>query len=331
MSNIVVIPFSKNFERNVMFDVHSKSNFDQRLSPYIRLYNILTTKGYKIATFDRFSKDEFNSTDIYLSFNHHENVFNRIGKKINNRILIAQEPLSQVNFLKETLQKYSKILSWNDSIIDNILIERITAVPIVKIEVPKVAIEKKKLITNISINKNSKLNGELYSERIKAIELAEEIFDTDFELYGIGWNRPITGFEKLKLKKIKYFKSYKGNTADKFETLRHFKFSLCFENTRLMKGNISEKIFDCFQCGVIPLYWGAPDIKDFVPEETFIWRENFKSTEDMLLFVKCMTNNEIKSKLDCADEFLRSEKMNSFWEQTYVDKIVKAIESIANL
>lgn len=329
--NVVVIPFSKVFENDVMFDLQSKYNNENRLAPYFKLYNALKAKEYKVATFDKFLTNEINETDIYLSFNHHERIFNKIGKNINNRILIAQEPLSKVNFLKSTFQKYSKVLSWNDSVVDNHLVERITAYPIVKIETERVEIENRKLLTNISINKKSKEAGELYSERIKAIELAEKIFETDFEFYGIGWNKATTIAEKLKLKNIRRFKSYKGDTTDKFETLRHFKFSLCFENTKLMKGNISEKIFDCFQCGVIPLYWGAPDITDWIPKETFIWRADFDTTREMLLFVKKMSNEDINSKLKNIDTFLKSEQMNLFWEDAYVNKIVKTIESISDI
>ena len=51
----------------------------------------------------------------------------------------------------------------------------------------------------------------------------------------------------------------------------------------------------------------------------------------MLLFVKKMSADEINSKIHSIDTFLRSEKMDLFWEDAYVNKIVKTIESIANI
>ena len=280
---------------------------------------------YKLKDYSQFLNEEIRESDIYLSFNHHEKFFSKIGNRINNRILIAQEPLHKANFSNKVFKKYTKVLSWNDLLIDGTRVEKITAQPIIKLRIDKISIENRKLMTNISMNKKSNVKGELYSERLKAIEIAEKNLQNDFEFYGVGWNKPNTIFENLNLIKYKEFKSYKGEISNKYETLRQYKFSLCFENTRLMRGYISEKIFDCFQCGVIPLYWGAPNVADYIPPETFIWREDYKTTEDMLLYVKSMSADEINYKLDCIDKFLKSEKMSLFWEDTYVDKIISTI------
>ena len=328
---IIVIPFSPKFLNNLIFDLNYGT--EGRAIPYFNLYNKLTELGYEVGTYDKFKKRDISSSDILLAFNHQPVISYQIGQWFNfeKKILVAQEPLNKNNFRIKTFREYCKVLTWNANIIVSDKITRINAYPIVKTKMEWLPLENRKLITNISINKKSNAKGELYSERIKAIELSEKIFETDFEFYGIGWNKATSILEKLKLKKYRHFKSYKSDTTNKFETLRNFKFSLCFENTKLMKGNISEKIFDCFQCGVIPLYWGAPDIANFIPKETFIWREDFETTEDMLLFVKKMSADEINSKIHSIDTFLRSEKMDLFWEDAYVNKIVKTIESIANI
>lgn len=44
------------------------------------------------------------------------------------------------------------------------------------------------------------------------------------------------------------------------------------------KGYITEKIFDCFFPGVIPIYWGAENVTDYIPQDTFIDRRNLKQT-----------------------------------------------------
>ena len=46
-------------------------------------------------------------------------------------------------------------------------------------------------------------------------------------------------------------------------------FALCFENS-ILKGWVTEKIFDCLFTGTIPIYLGAPEICGHVPAECFI-------------------------------------------------------------
>lgn len=311
-----------------MFEPHSKFNNDNRLVPYIKLQEKATEYGYYIATYDLIFK--LSANDIYLSFSHHPRIFNRVGKKIKweNRILIAQEPLGKINFKKSSLKLYAHTLTWNENIIDGNRVKRIKAYPITKATIEWIPVENRKFLTNISINKTSHYKGELYSERLKTIHLAEQLFPGEFDHWGIGWNSPKTFLQKIGLKKYDYIPSYKGSLKEKYETLKQYKFSICYENTGDLRGNISEKIFDCFQCGVIPLYWGAPDVLKYIPAETFIWRENFRSNEEMLRFIKSMSNDNIALMIEAIRTFIGSEKMNDFWESTYIGKIVDVILSI---
>lgn len=56
-----------------------------------------------------------------------------------------------------------------------------------------------------------------------------------------------------------------ASVEDKLGTLRHFRFALCFENC-VFPGYVTEKVFDCFLSGCVPIYLGAPDITDFIPK-----------------------------------------------------------------
>lgn len=331
MKNIVVVPYSLDFKNNIMFDLDSKYNNENRLSAPARLRTILIDKGYNINTYDIYKLNEISRNDIYLSFNHNENVFSRVGQKINytNRILIAQEPMHKNNFVQKTSKKYNKILTWNKNLVDHNQKLKIPAYPITKVKIQWIPLKERRFLTNISINKKSNIKGELYSEREKAIKIAEDIFGNQFDHYGIGWNKPKNFFQKIGLGKYSYFESYKGQLKDKYETLKHYKFSLCFENLNNLPGNISEKIFDCFQCGVIPLYWGAPNVLDYIPGDTFIWREDFKSNKDMLLYLNNMSLTEIENMLNRIKRFLNSSQMDWFWEDNYINRIVEAVDSIA--
>jgi hypothetical protein len=58
--------------------------------------------------------------------------------------------------------------------------------------------------------------------------------------------------------------------------LEKYKFSICYENARDTPGYITEKIFDCFFAGCVPIYWGANNITDHIPKECFIDKRDFE-------------------------------------------------------
>jgi hypothetical protein len=56
---------------------------------------------------------------------------------------------------------------------------------------------------------------------------------------------------------------------DKWDGLAPFRYSVAIENSR-HDHYWTEKIADCFLAGTVPIYWGAPNIKDYFPEESMI-------------------------------------------------------------
>lgn len=166
---------------------------------------------------------------------------------------------------------------------------------------------------------------EIYIDRIKAIQY----FSTfpDFSLYGYGWEVPIRGLGKAYRMAAKI--PYKGVISDdvrsKREVMSGFKFCLCFENC-IFPGYITEKIFDCFLAGCIPVYFGAPDITDFVPPETFIDYRHFRNYSDLDKFLRGMTESDAGQYLNAASEFLASPEFDKFTVDYFVNDILKIIE-----
>ncbi|KAF9939007.1 putative glycoprotein 3-alpha-L-fucosyltransferase [Mortierella alpina] len=77
----------------------------------------------------------------------------------------------------------------------------------------------------------------------------------------------------------------KSWVAVKQETLAGYPFVLAAENSNCM-GYISEKIYDAFAVGAIPIYMGAPDITKYVPEGSFINVADFKDFDELVRYVK---------------------------------------------
>jgi hypothetical protein len=86
-----------------------------------------------------------------------------------------------------------------------------------------------------------------------------------------------------------------------------------------MNGYITEKIFDCLAAGVIPVYWGAHNITDFVPANCFIDRRLFSSNEEVYQFLKAMTKDEYNGYLERIATYLKSDEAKLFSADSFLE------------
>ena len=146
---------------------------------------------------------------------------------------------------------------------------------------------------------------EFYSERIKAVAILSKCNGID--LFGRGWEKwwslqslwwPYWYHRQI------IMSSYRGGCTSKLEVLSKYRFSLCFENMP-MTGYVTEKLFDCFYAGTVPIYWGAPDINELVPSEAYIDMRKFRSFEDMFDQVQQLSDKDWINMREAARDFLR--------------------------
>ncbi|KAF9173773.1 Alpha 1,3 fucosyltransferase [Mortierella sp. AD011] len=71
----------------------------------------------------------------------------------------------------------------------------------------------------------------------------------------------------------------------KQQVLVQYPFTLVAENSNCI-GYITEKIYDALAVGVIPLYLGAADIADYVPEDSYVDIGKFKTTDELVAYIK---------------------------------------------
>ena len=166
---------------------------------------------------------------------------------------------------------------------------------------------------------------EIYKDRIEAIYYFSNCID--FHLYGIGWDQPIQGFgpdyHQAALKV--YSGIIPANLQRKREVMSDFKFAICFENCAF-PGYVTEKIFDCFLAGCIPVYFGAPDITDFIPKESFIDFREFGNYVELDRFLREMTEVDFQKYIGAARDFLASSEFNKFTVDYFVNDILNVIE-----
>jgi len=66
---------------------------------------------------------------------------------------------------------------------------------------------------------------------------------------------------------------YQGDPTEK---MREYKFNICFENAA-HEAYISEKLPNTLKAGIVPIYWGCPNIDKYFNKDRFIW---VKETSD---------------------------------------------------
>jgi hypothetical protein len=196
---------------------------------------------------------------------------------------------------------------------------------------------------------------ELYSERMRAVEYFGRTGEID--LYGQGWDGPtlrvggricIPGtfgkipqpgtLQRINHKLLTYWqklfpeprleaarKVYRGFTSTKAQTLGRYKFALCFENA-LLKGWITEKIFDCFFAGTVPVFWGATDVQDRIPSDCFIDMRRFADYGELRSYLRSLTPRDIQNYKEAARAFLESPRYRPFTKQAFAELFARIVE-----
>jgi len=179
--------------------------------------------------------------------------------------------------------------------------------------------QQKKFLVAITSSKLVKHKNCIHQERFDAFDFFSRKPE-GIDLYGMGWDGMSYPFVKT---------SYKGTCETKKDVLLGYKFSICFENSLVM-GYISEKIFDCFAAGVVPIYYGAPNVQDYIPKECFIDFRDFRSYEELYQLLTTMTEVEYQSYLDAVKAFIATPEYYEFTSMRYAEIVLEQIQSVMN-
>jgi len=166
-------------------------------------------------------------------------------------------------------------------------------------------------------------NNELYGERLKALRYFSR--SNQIDLYGAYWDRPL--FFPYTFYKKDIDKVYKGFAENKLEMMSRYEFAICFEN-EIAPGWVTEKIFDCFLAGTIPIYYGAPNITDYIPSECFIDFREFKGYSDLENYLKALTVKDLERYRESAKSYYRSDKFREFSKERIAKIVVDAVRSV---
>lgn len=289
----------------------------------INLPNIARKKyfeehGYEFNTVDMYSSVDEIDYIIYAGFDKKRWVKAFFGGYLDKVIYYVNEPpavtpMFSMKGVKILLNAHRYLITWSDKIVDNKRIFKTSFGFCFENMKGNIEWKNKKLLTMIAGCKSSNHPEEMYSERVRIIEHFEKKQSEDFYLYGTGWQN-------------QGYNCYKGPCKNKAEVYHKYKFAVCLENQIGDMGDFSEKIFDCFNAGIVPVYRGCDHDEKYIPSEAYINYKNFKSVEELEIFLKNITEDEYNKYLQAAEQYVNSSAKEIVEPEFYCKQIIKIIE-----
>ena len=190
-----------------------------------------------------------------------------------------------------------------------------------------ISFAEKKLLIAVSRNRWAYMPQSTYGMRKAAYKHFEANCKDGFDLYGQGWNNPVTSFEKWF--GFHRFSCYRGEIPgtwdDKVAMMSRYKFALCFENNASQPGYVSEKITDCFCARCVPIYYGSPGVEDLIPQSCWIDVRQFRNFHEIQNFIVNMTPESHAEYLSAIENFMHSDALDFFSTDHYFTTLAEGL------
>lgn len=324
--SVISVHIADVYLQNKIFAIDDKKlNRDNFMLPYWLLRESMQKEGHSFNTFD-LHKDKKSDIRIFID---RIDVPNDDSLKV--LLLLECEVILPENWTKKAHDKFDIIFTWHDKYVDNKKYFKFNFPQVVPSK--NYSFPRQNRFCIIAGNKKRVHPLELYSKRVEIIEWFQKNAPADLDLYGPDWDKHTFSGPKIfrafnripQLRKAlgRKYTFYKGMCDSKHEVLSKYDFCVCFENAKEIDGYITEKIFDCFFTGTIPIYWGPKNITTHIPQNCFIPFTKFSSIEQMYKELKNMSVEEKEAYRQNIKNFL----MSSAYEQFSTEFFVKTIKS----
>lgn len=362
---LYIDPASHHFLGDRQFELEDgRPNGDQMNAPFVYLKAQLASQGIAVHTADYLLEaPSAAGRNVYVSMGQLEN-YPRIVKRsdtVASAFFAMECPIVEPSLfraLPDVQRHFKRIFSWsNAASLEPFVGRRLQLESFCwpqsfdRVHEAVWDQPRRKFMVMINSNKLPRVYvQELYTERQKAVAYFART--NEIELYGPGWNDPssrvgktwvpatVRRIQREIVRRWHWIRPdplleaarrvYRGRANTKAEALGQYTFALCFENM-ILTGWITEKIFDCFFAGTIPIYWGAPNITDHIPAECFIDMRRFSNYQDLRAYLISLDANAIRTYRQNARDFLSSPRFKPFSKDAFVDIFRKIIREDTGL
>lgn len=288
--------------------------------------------GIELATQDIHPIEDSCFT-IYSDFP--QKIPNHFSVNTSYLLIWESEIIKPDNFKRSNHEKFRKIFTWDDRLVDGVRYFKINfSQPLVAVKQQQTFADRK-FLAMVSGNKRNRDHRELYSKRVELIRWYESNHPDQFDLYGMGWEhyrfegpKPIRALNRLTWLTSalsEKYPSFRGKVNAKHELLSKYRFCVSYENGRDIPGYITEKIIDPMIAGCVPIYWGAPNIGNYVPDDCFIDRRRFGTLQELHDFLEGIDERSFSKYQERIGDYLSGVANDHFGPLKNVDNIVKAI------
>ena len=309
---IYFVPFPGFNSEQVFTNIYPDQ--DRATNPYLALKKHLESKGHTI-------KHTTNGVcvqdaDYIISLTNADKYLLENLKEISREkcfLVLFEPPVTSPYLYERSLEeRFGKIFTMFDDDVDNKQYFKIFY-PQPRMQIVGIMddFSERKLCAMVSNNKGFSHHKCIYYERHAVIDFFAKRPPGEFDLFG-GWSHS--------------YRDWKGPMDEKFETLNHYKFSFTYENMGQQNGYITEKIFDSFISGCVPVYIGADNITEYVPAECFIDKRKFSSYSELYNYLVNMDRITYENHIKAIEKFLASDQAQLFTAQHFVKIISSHIE-----
>jgi hypothetical protein len=321
---------------NNMFNADLSALYEDNLSHLVYFFRLLNKLHISVGTHYTL---KISTADLFIFLDHPrltDPIYQYAIKYQKRCFLVVFENsyINEYNFDKNYHNLFEKIFTWDDQIIDEGKYIHLSYKFNINKKKIRYEFDNKKLIALIAANKSFNGPHELYSLRLSIIRWFAKNHSKDFKFYGRDWKyfrfamnskfRFLNRFNIPNLPLFSILKLYGGAPKDKGSILCTYKFSICFENSSNDYGYISEKIFDCFFNNCIPIYYGAPNIDEYIPDNCFVDYRKFKSIDDLYKYISSIDRDKFDQYIHNIQEFLNSRKGRDFCHKNFARTLIRS-------
>ncbi|MDC7221301.1 MAG: glycosyltransferase family 10 [Spirochaetales bacterium] len=326
------------FGNNKMFELDDPIlNRDNGRHQFYELRKCFKVNGYDLVTHDMVNLHDVDAV-IYYNVPKEEKELN--DNENNLLLFLESKHVRPDNYNLKRHVKYKRIFTNCDDFIDNERYYKVNYSYDIPISIPRNIENKTKEFALIAGNKSRLGKNSGLKARRNVLDWFEKYEPGDIDLYGKDWNKyifpKIKGIRRLnridKLQELfgPNYSFYKGMIDSKYDILTKYKFSFTYENVLDIEGYITEKIFDSFFAGCVPVYRGASNIDKYIPENCFIDERKFNDYSKLHKYLKSMDDNQYKDYLNNIELFLNSDKSEQFRSSYFANVIVRETLKIIN-
>lgn len=202
---------------------------------------------------------------------------------------------------------YYRVYTFDDDLVDNKKFFKFYYPVLQPMLSSRLAFNEKKLCVMVASNWNS--------ERVRMLDFFATKPQGSLDVYG----KVPQKYQHHQMNKGRIPGRCSG--TEKVHTLKKYRFCIYFENTHTTPGYITEKIFDAFAAGCVPIYWGPENVEKYIPLDCIIDYRKFRNKEQMYQYINSMQESEYEEYINRIGKFLKSKQAYLF-SQEYFDKLL---------